>query len=177
LRRRQQQGRPDTSHGTPSVSPAVPPHATHFSDSLRGHRERPLDPLSTKIGASILVEPFFLPKEMWIPPPADWSSNLTRGKTCDTEIGEGQRLWQRVLDALAVVRPAQPIADIALRGDIWEVRADGNRVIHRVLFAQEGRRSFVLLALVGFTKKTQLTPPDVILLAEQRLADWRSRGQ
>jgi hypothetical protein len=36
--------------------------------------------------------------------------------------------------------------------DIWEVRADGNRVIHRVLFAQEGQRGFILLALVGFTR-------------------------
>jgi type I restriction-modification system DNA methylase subunit len=25
--------------------------------------------------------------------------------------------------------------------------------------------------------KTQRTPPDVIVLAEQRLADWRSRAQ
>ena len=43
------------------------------------------------------------------------------------------------------------------------------------IFALEGRRGLVLLALAGFTKKTPKTPPDVIALAERRLADWRSR--
>jgi putative restriction endonuclease len=47
-----------------------------FLRLVRGYSERSLDPLSTQIGASILVEPFFLPKEMWIAPPVDWSSNL-----------------------------------------------------------------------------------------------------
>lgn len=82
-----------------------------------------------------------------------------------------------VVAAMAEVRQLGLQAARKLRGDIWEVRADGNRVIHRVLFAPEGQRSFILLALVGFTKKTQRTPPDVIALAEQRLADWRSRAQ
>jgi phage-related protein len=82
-----------------------------------------------------------------------------------------------VVGAMAEVRELGLQAARKLRGDIWEVRADGYRVIHRVLFAQEGRRSLILLALVGFTKKTQRTPPDVIVLAEQRLADWRSRGR
>jgi phage-related protein len=81
-----------------------------------------------------------------------------------------------VVAAMAEVRQLGLQVARKLRGEIWEVRADGNGVIHRVLFAQEGRRSFILLALVGFTKKTQRTPPYVILLAEQRLADWRSRG-
>ena len=64
-----------------------------------------------------------------------------------------------------------------LRGAISEVRADGDRVIHRVLFSPEGRRGLVLLALPGFTKKTPKTPPDLIALAERRLSDWRSRGR
>jgi phage-related protein len=82
-----------------------------------------------------------------------------------------------VVAAMAEVRELGLQAARKLRGDIWEVRADGNRLIHRVLFAQEGQRSYILLALVGFTKKTQRTPPDVIALAEQRLADWRSRAR
>jgi phage-related protein len=63
-----------------------------------------------------------------------------------------------------------------LRGEIWEVRAEGADVIYRLLFATEGRYSQVLLGLVFFVKKTQRTPPAQIQLAEQRLADWRSRG-
>lgn len=62
-----------------------------------------------------------------------------------------------------------------LRGDIYEVRADGDRQTFRILFAPEGRRQRVLLALDGFSKKTQKTPPTKIALAERRLKDWRAR--
>ena len=64
-----------------------------------------------------------------------------------------------------------------LRNDIWEVRIQGENRIFRVLFSPEGRFKQVLLALEGFTKKTQKTPPNTITLAERRLADWRRRGQ
>ncbi len=68
------------------------------------------------------------------------------------------------------------IAARHLDGDIWEVRVDGDRVIYRVLFAEEGARGRVLLALEGFKKTTQKTPPATIQLAKRRLADWRRRG-
>lgn len=61
-----------------------------------------------------------------------------------------------------------------LRGDIYEVRASGNKRTLRVLFATEGRRIF--LALESFAKKTQKTPPGKIKLAESRLKDWRTRA-
>lgn len=64
-----------------------------------------------------------------------------------------------------------------LRRDIWEVRADGNRQSFRILFAAEGYYQHVLLALEGFSKKTQKTPLQKIELAEDRLADWRRRGR
>ncbi len=63
-----------------------------------------------------------------------------------------------------------------LEGDIWEVRVDGDRVIYRILLAEEGSRGQILLALDGFKKKTQKTPPATIELAKRRLADWRRRG-
>ena len=63
-----------------------------------------------------------------------------------------------------------------IRGDIYEVRADGDRQSFRILFATEGRYQQVLLSLEGFSKKTQKTPPEKIELAERRLRDWRQRG-
>jgi phage-related protein len=86
-------------------------------------------------------------------------------------------------DAAAVVAAMREVRDTGLsaarhlRGDIYEVRADGDRQTFRILFAPEGRRSQVLLALEGFSKKTQKTPPEKIRLAERRLADWRRRGK
>ena len=63
-----------------------------------------------------------------------------------------------------------------LRGDIYEVRAEGGQQTFRVLFSAEGKSGQVLLALEGFSKKTRKTPPALIELAERRLADWRRRG-
>jgi len=63
-----------------------------------------------------------------------------------------------------------------LRGDIYEVRADGDRQAFRILFAAEGRSKHVFLSLQALSKRTQKTPPADIRLAERRLADCRARG-
>ncbi|HVA88518.1 MAG TPA: type II toxin-antitoxin system RelE/ParE family toxin [Chloroflexota bacterium] len=63
-----------------------------------------------------------------------------------------------------------------VRGDIYEVRAEGKDVIYRILFATEGRRRQVLLSLEAFEKKTRETPQAKIEVAQQRLNDWRTRG-
>ena len=81
-----------------------------------------------------------------------------------------------VLAGMAEVRDKGLVAARHLDGEIWEVRVDGYRVIYRVLFAEEGTRGRVLLALEAFTKKTQKTPPATIQLAKRRLRDWRGRG-
>ena len=53
-------------------------------------------------------------------------------------------------DAAALLAGMQEVRDEGLRaarhldGDIWEVRVDGDRVIDRVLFAEEGARGRVL---------------------------------
>lgn len=82
-----------------------------------------------------------------------------------------------VLAAMAAVRVQGLRAARHLKGDVYEVRADGDRQAFRVLFASEGKSGQILLSLDGFSKKTQKTPPDKIRLAERRLADWRRRGE
>lgn len=64
-----------------------------------------------------------------------------------------------------------------LRDDIYEVRADAATRSFRVLFSTEGRYSQVLLSLSAFEKRTQKTPPRELQLAQNRLRDWRTRGQ
>ena len=77
---------------------------------------------------------------------------------------------------MADVRARGLMAARHLDGEIYEVRADGDHVIYRVLFATEGEASRILLSLEAFTKKTQRTPPDRLALARRRLADWRRRA-
>jgi phage-related protein len=82
-----------------------------------------------------------------------------------------------ILAAMQEVRREGAQAARHLRGDLFEVRADGERVIYRILFAREGVRGQILLSLVAFNKKTQKTPPQQIELAARRLHDWRSRAR
>ena len=84
--------------------------ASTFEEMVRRiarYSERAIDADLTQIGSSVLVEPFFLPRELWIQPPADWSSNLTRGKSYESNVGEGRLLWERIQLALAGI-PAAP---------------------------------------------------------------------
>lgn len=80
-----------------------------------------------------------------------------------------------ILAAMKDVQVNGLAASRHLRGDLYEVRATGARATYRVLFATEGARSQVLLAVSAFSKKTPKTPPAEIATAERRLADWRSR--
>lgn len=51
---------------------------------------------ATNIGCTILVEPIFLPPELWIELPPSWSSSIQRGKIYSTENAEGIDLWNRL---------------------------------------------------------------------------------
>lgn len=82
-----------------------------------------------------------------------------------------------ILAAMKEVRRDGVRAARHLRGELFEVRADGGRVIYRILFAREGEHGQVLLSLVAFNKKTQKTPSAQIELAARRLRDWRSRAR
>jgi hypothetical protein len=58
-----------------------------------------------------------------------------------------------------------------LDGEIWEVRVDGDRVIYRILFAEEGSRSQILLALEGSTRRRRRRLPRQ---SSWRSGDWRT---
>jgi phage-related protein len=86
-------------------------------------------------------------------------------------------------DAAAVVAEMKAVlkegmeAARHLRGEIYELRAEGENQSYRLLFAREGHYKQVLLALDAFSKKSQKCPPAKVQLAEKRLADWRRRGR
>ena len=101
----------------------------------------------------------------------------------------GRRVIDEFLDALADYDSAQVAAALRdvrerglraarhLRGEIYEVGADGADDSYRLLFATEGRKSRILLGLLVMTKHTQKTPDQEIRKAEHRLVDWRQRGK
>jgi putative restriction endonuclease len=90
---------------------------------IRNYSQRNVDPDSTQVGSSVLVEPFFLPRDLWITSPQDWATNLTRGKTYDTTSGEGRRVWDEVRLASRKAASATAIADPTMPyGSLTEVR-------------------------------------------------------
>lgn len=112
------------------------------------------------------------PKRRW----RDYQTSAGRRPVNDFIAGLTDEDAAAVMAGMREVRELGLSAARHLDGDIWEVRIVGNRVIYRVLFAEEGERGRILLALEAFKKKTQKTPPQVITLAKRRLADWRRRG-
>lgn len=72
-----------------------------------GLREDPV------IGCRVLTEPFFWPRELWVPVPDSFSPNIVVGKSYSTESGEGLRLWHIIGERLA----ATPAAPLPVSGD------------------------------------------------------------
>jgi phage-related protein len=82
-----------------------------------------------------------------------------------------------VLAAMADVRNNGLSAAKHVQDDLYEVKADGDRVTYRVLFAVEGERSQVLLSLEALAKKSQKLPKSAIETAQKRLKDWQRRSR
>ncbi|MCL2591660.1 MAG: HNH endonuclease [Betaproteobacteria bacterium] len=54
-----------------------------------------------EIGCTVLAQPFFWPREAWIPDPIDFAANIVRGKYYDTAKPPGANLWADVQSRLA----------------------------------------------------------------------------
>jgi putative restriction endonuclease len=82
----------------------------------RPFRDQPFDPTrDPPIGCRILEQPFFFPREQWIPVPASWSRNLVQGRTYDTASEDGRHLWEAVMERLERTA-SEPIAQVARFG-------------------------------------------------------------
>ncbi len=58
------------------------------------------------IGCIMLAEPFFWPREAWIPSPPDFKLNTVQGKGYDSELGTGRALREEVSRRIELFQPA-----------------------------------------------------------------------
>ena len=58
---------------------------------------QPVGPMAN-IGCTILVEPVFLPRDLWFDLPPSWSQSIQRGKVYSTDKAEGLDLWNWLND-------------------------------------------------------------------------------
>jgi putative restriction endonuclease len=71
----------------------VPDYET-FERRILEHRSP--DELHRHVGCTILVQPFFWPRESWIAVPSDWSKNIVTGKSYQVASPSGAALWSQV---------------------------------------------------------------------------------
>lgn len=74
------------------------------------------------IGCRVLEQPFYLPRERWIPVPASWSPNIVSGKRFDTADSDGQYLWDGLKDSLTGSAEIGQAADALRYGEPMLVR-------------------------------------------------------
>lgn len=56
-----------------------------------------------EIGCSILGQPFFFPRDEWIPVPEDWKPNIVRGKMYNTKNSIGADLYSKVQQRISTL--------------------------------------------------------------------------
>jgi len=111
-------------------------------ERLRRVRPSPHD--DYEIGCIVLEEPFFLPRDQWIPAPSDFSKQVVVGKGYDLSRPSGKDLWERVLEARAVnvhadaERPAT--IEGAMYGESQRVRVRLHQGAFRVMVTDAYRR-------------------------------------
>lgn len=65
-----------------------------FLARIRKYRPEATREPDPTIGCIILLQPFFLPEDKWVPVPENWPMNAVQGKSYDTKEMEGALLWR-----------------------------------------------------------------------------------
>ena len=73
------------------------------------YRGSAIDPREDfEIGCILLQQPFFFPRNEWIPVPKDFSLNIVQGKTYDADTGTGKEIF----DAIQMRFRSQPVLQV-----------------------------------------------------------------
>jgi putative restriction endonuclease len=86
-----------TKNGVPSLSALVA--------AIARYRTNELVTPSTFIVCRVLVEPVFLPPELWFDLPASWSGSIMQGKTYSVDSEEGASLWRNLQSGATATNP------------------------------------------------------------------------
>lgn len=109
------------ANGAPSLADVV----ARVGKYVRTPPGEPL-PRTHRIGCILLAAPVFFPHTMRVPGPADWSENTVTGKTYDSAVGEGRRIWQACLDRAATLGQALDLA-LPVSAPVSTVRQPGSQ--------------------------------------------------
>ncbi len=89
-------------------------------ERIEKYRRVPPNPRENyEIGCIVLQDPFFLPRDRWIPAPADFSKNVVQGKSYDLRTPAGRELSERVLEARALTVHAGAERPVEIEGEVY----------------------------------------------------------
>jgi putative restriction endonuclease len=108
------------------------------------YRRTPTDPLEDyTVGCVLLEQPFFLPRDRWIPIPAGWPRNVVQGLTYDLAVEPGASILAALGEMLPRVGPA--------------VAADRRYGDPRIELPRLGQGSFRILVTDVYQRRCSVT--------------------
>lgn len=105
--------------------------------------------LNQQLGCTILTQPFFWPRDQWIPVPADWKNNIVTGKGYDTSTPEGAALWASVRQRLETNTTLIEWGD----GEFGQSRYGDPRLVRPRL----GQGAFRILVTDAYSRRCAIT--------------------
>lgn len=117
---------------------------------IERNRHQPPSFEDYKIGCIILTQPFFFPREQWIPIPPDFSLNIVQGKIYDLTLGHGLRLLEQVQERLTGM--GEPVVEKNIMGDPARRYGEPLLVLPRL-----GQGSFRVIVTDAYQRRCAIT--------------------
>ena len=105
------------------------------------------------VGCILLAEPFFWPRDLWIPSPPEFSRYNQVGAGFDAEEGAGHRLWAAVSERLIAAPPPQIETAIATKAAI----ESGGFGKPQIVLPRLGHGSFRIVVTDAYERRCALT--------------------
>jgi putative restriction endonuclease len=99
----------------------------------------------------VLAEPFFLPREAWIPVPENWAPNIVQGKTYDTAAADGLALWSAVRAAMT---QSLKVSEPMVSQDTYDQERFGDEYLTR---GRLGQGAFRVLVMDAYERRCAVT--------------------
>jgi putative restriction endonuclease len=105
--------------------------------------------LNKQLGCTILTQPFFWPRDQWIPTPTDWKNNIVTGKGYDTASPEGAALWAQV---------EQQISQTAMFPELQTQETEQGRYGEgRLVHPRLGQGAFRIMVTDAYSRRCAIT--------------------
>lgn len=135
--------------------------------------------LDFSIGCRVVVNPVFLPENLWIPEPESWSKSIVVGKTYDTSTEEGLSILHQLEETHKLMDIGGPFSDQSLKEPLHSYRGQksrfGNPFLKR---ARLGQGAFRVSIIEAYGRECALSEGRVLpALEAAHIRSYRHGGE